>query len=125
MKLNRVLMTVLFVLMLAVPVGAERMKLGWDANTEPLDGYIVHRLVSGSEYEAMEIVPCTAGDPVCCEYIGEQLPWETTFFWKVSAFSSGGESPGYSNEVTYTTPPPPLPPLPDNPTGCFIKDVLP
>ena len=110
------------------PATAEYVTLGWDANSDSLDGYIVYRsLASGSGYVYMDTIPCTAGDPVCCEYIGEQLPWSTNFYWVVTAFKGIGETfaeSGFSNEVSYTTPAPPLIP-PKDPTGCFIKAVNP
>ena len=122
----------LLLIILAFATGlarAEFVTLGWDANTDQIDGYVVYRsLASGGGYVEMDTVPCTAGDPVCCEYIGEQLAWETTFYWVVTSFRGAGatyQESGFSNEVSHTTPAAPLPPPPNNPTGCFIKVVNP
>ena len=123
MKKTLILMVTIFMLLCGTEF-AESIDLGWDANTDPIDGYIVYRsLTSGNNYIQVDVVPCTANDPVCCEYIGEELAWETTFYWVVTAFKSPSGQSGFSNEVTYTTPPEPLPSPPKNPTGCFIKSV--
>jgi len=131
MKFKRLLATLLIAFSLMCSTAyADSIVLGWDANTDAIDGYMVYRTETSGQYEFgvnspnfVGMVPCTANDPVCAEFAGGELSWEKTFYWVVTAFSGPGGESGPSNQVTYTTPVEPVyPPIP--PTGCIIKSII-
>ena len=131
MKFKRLLATLLIAFSLMCGnVYANSVVLGWDANTDQIDGYMVYRTLSSGNYSYginspnfVGMIPCTANDPVCAEYSSGVLPWGTTFYWVVTAFRGPTAESGPSNEVTHTTPVEPVYP-PSPPTGCIIKSII-
>lgn len=135
MKRLLVLMVMVFMLMCGTAF-AESIVLGWDANTDDIDGYNVYKTHVSGSYEfgvsspnLMVSIECQENDPTCCEYASPQLLWSTTYYWVVTAFIGPANDPvaesGSSNEASHATPEEPLPDSPNDPTGCYIKSIVP
>ncbi len=117
------------------PVIAEDVELAWDANTDvDLWGYRVYRTltpgshvlagVSGTSPHLIDFVACGPNDTSCAGYWELLLPDSTTFYWVVTAVDNAGNESGKSNEVSHTTALPYDPP-PNDPSGCYIRTVVP
>ena len=133
--MRRLLLIIFTIILLLAPVNvfSEDIELGWDANTEPdLVMYVMYRSeTSGSHVlgiinspHYLGTIACTANDTSCTSFWDMDLPWETTFYYIVTAVDLAQHESGKSNEVSYTTPvEPDLPP--NNPTGCYVRTVVP
>ena len=124
MKRFLLLLVLIFTLGIMGPAIAEDVELGWDANTDPIDGYNVYEKQGEAGFVFQDAIPCTENDPVCCEYTTSQLLWETTYSWFVTAFKGPSGESGPSNVVSHTTGTEPVY-NPDNPRNCFIRAINP
>lgn len=123
MKKTLILMITIFMFLCGHAVPVMAITLGWDANTDLIDGYNVYER-EGNGFSFKDDVPCTENDPICCEHLipNATLLFNTTYEWYVTAFKGPDGESGPSNIVTYTTGDPPVY-HPRNPTGCFIKNI--
>jgi hypothetical protein len=118
--------------MTVTPAIAEDVELAWDANTEPdLWGYRLYRDLTSGGHERgpasphlVDFIECGPNDASCAGYWELLLPNSTTFYWVVTAVDNAGNESGKSNEVEHTTSAVVDDP-PNNPTGCWIKTVVP
>jgi len=134
-RLFLILCVLIFMFGMSTPAMAEDVELAWDANTEAdLWGYRVYRALTpdgqelagsgGASPHLLDFIECGPNDSTCAGYWDLLLPYETTFYWVVTAVNLGGFESDKSNEVSHTTSPEPdLPP--NKPTGCYIKTVIP
>lgn len=114
---------------------AEDVVIGWDANTaSDLIGYNVYRATTpdgqtiGNVEENphfLDYVICYANDTTCAEYTDLDVPYDATLYWVVTAIDSSSNESGKSNEVSVTTSSEPDTTPPSNPTGCYIKAIIP
>lgn len=115
----------LLTLLIAVPCYAIDVTLQWEANTESdLAGYnLYYGGTAGGPYNAavMDIQ-----DPDATEYTAVGLADEGDYFFVLTAYDTGGEESGFSNEdstVAYWERQTPGPPA--SPESCFLKAITP
>ena len=119
MKFKTIFYTLLFLLFTTSLFAAQRT-LSWEPNREShLAGYKVHYgLISKdaggfTEYDIVKDVGNVTN------YIVTGLIEGDTYFFAATAYDGTGNESGYSNEVSYTVPYPPLAP----PTGLKLSGV--
>ncbi|MDD5222564.1 MAG: fibronectin type III domain-containing protein [bacterium] len=81
----------------AAAVSSSQIDLNWTDNSDDEDGFKIERKISDSSYALVSTLSANA-----TSYPDTGLTSGTTYYYRVSAFNSEGDS-GYSNEVTATT----------------------
>jgi len=133
--MKRLFIAIFLILSFACISIAEDVELAWDANSESdLIGYNVYRsttpdgqLIGNVEENPffLDYVLCYMNDSTCAGYVDLNVPYDTTFYWIVTAIDSSGNESDKSNEVSYHTASEPDTTPPGDPTGCYIKAVVP
>ena len=85
--------------------GSQNVTLAWDANPETnVVGYIVHYgSVSGAYTNAVNVTGSISATVT-------NLQEGSTYYFAVTAYDGAGVESSFSNEISYTTPAPSLPP---------------
>jgi subtilisin len=84
-------------------LSSSQMNLTWVDNSSFEDGFKIERW-NGSSFMQINTVSANV-----TSYVDSGLAASTTYFYRVKAYNSAGDS-GYSNEIGPTTSPPPPPP---------------
>lgn len=79
-------------------VSGAQVTFAWDAAASDVAGYRIHYGAASGSYTAS----IDAGQNTTCTV--PNLTSGTTYFFAVTAYNSGGDRSGYSNEVSYTVP---------------------
>jgi hypothetical protein len=92
--------------LIASPISSSRIDLTWQDNSGDETGFKIERKTGSGSYS--QIVTLAAG---VTSYSDNGLGAGSTYYYRVRAYNSAGNS-GYSNEASATTLPPPPPPPP-------------
>ncbi|SMP61713.1 fibronectin type III domain-containing protein [Anoxynatronum buryatiense] len=100
----------------AVALDAARIRLTWTAGAGTVDGFYVEQMPVGGSWQQVQ----TITNPSTTTFESTGLTANTTYYYRVRAYNSGGLSP-YSNQVTIATPA--LVVVPSKPTNLTISQV--
>ena len=84
--------------------GAPMPPISWDDNSTNETGFAIERAPAAPSTAFVEIARVAAN---VTTYTDTNLPYKTTFQWRVRAFNADTTS-AYSNIVSWTTPPAPI-----------------
>jgi hypothetical protein len=104
---------------LSATAAGTQIDLRWTDNASDEAGFKVERCAGDACFDYLEIAEIGAD---ATTYSDTGLIPNTTYRYRVRAFSDAGSSL-YSNEAEATTPPPPPPPIPIAPTNLTITEV--
>jgi len=107
--------------LVATAVSTSQINLTWQDNSSDETGFKIERRTASGSYSQI----ATVGAGVT-SYSNTGLSAGTTYYYRVKAYSSAGDS-GYSNEASATTlpPPPPAPALKSPASGATIPSLTP
>jgi transcriptional regulator CtsR len=91
--------------LVATPISSSQINLTWQDNSSDETGFKIERKTGSGSYSQIATVGANVAS-----YSDTYLSASTTYYYRVSAYSSAGNS-DYSNEASATTLSPPPPPL--------------
>jgi hypothetical protein len=98
------IVTVLFFSAVSTSIAWENVTLAWDANTEPdLEGYYLYRKEGspGPPYDLVDTYPEDELDnPLNPEVVVDDLAWNTTYSFVVTAYDTEGNESDVSNAIS-------------------------
>jgi transcriptional regulator CtsR len=107
--------------LMASPVSSSRIDLTWQDNSDSETGFKIERKTGSGSYSQIATVGANVKS-----YSNSGLSANSTYYYRVRAYSAAGNS-NYSNEASATTlpPPPPAPTLKSPASGSTVSNLTP